>query len=76
MLDRCYQESHKHYHRYGGRGIRVCEGWRMSFDAFLADMGPKPTPKHTIDREENEGHYSCGRCEECKANALIADGPR
>jgi hypothetical protein len=52
---------------YGGRGIRVCQGWRESFQAWFDDMGYRPSTKHSVDRKDNNGHYSCGHCEECKA---------
>ncbi len=58
---RCGRPSAVNYHLYGGRGIRVCERW-MSFDNFLADMGRKPTPRHSIDRINNNGHYEPGNC--------------
>jgi hypothetical protein len=51
--------------RYGGRGITMCSGWRESFERFLADMGERPTRKHSIDRKDNDGGYWCGKCEEC-----------
>lgn len=44
--------------------VQVCEGWR-SYEIFLADMGRKPTPKHSIDRRDNNGNYTCGHCTEC-----------
>jgi hypothetical protein len=62
MNQRCTNERFEHYDRYGGRGIRVCDRWRNSFQNFLLDMGPKPTPRHTIEREDNDGHYEPGNC--------------
>ena len=62
MLTRCYNELHCSYHRYGGRGIRVCDSWRDSFSKFVADMGRKPSPKHQLDRIDNHWHYEPGNC--------------
>lgn len=62
MRKRCYEKSHPHYLRYGGQGIIVHERWK-SFLNFVADMGEKPTPKHTIDRyPNNRGNYEPGNC--------------
>lgn len=60
MLGRCYNPTVKSWPQYGGRGIGVCEAWRASFQAFLADMGPKPTPQHTLDRINGDGQYEPG----------------
>jgi hypothetical protein len=62
MLARCYNENHKDYPYYGGRGIEVCNRWHTSFKNFLEDMGPKPTPKHTIERIDNEIGYERDNC--------------
>lgn len=62
MLQRCYNGNDKKYAEYGGRGITVCERWRHTYDTFAADMGPKPSPTHSIDRIDNDGNYEPGNC--------------
>lgn len=65
MKQRCCNQRATHYDRYGGRGITVCERWRMphhGFSNFLKDMGPRPTSKHTIERFDNEGNYEPTNC--------------
>lgn len=56
MMQRCYNPKHESYHNYGGRGIVVCERW-WDFANFVADVGDKPSPLHTIDRIDNNGNY-------------------
>ena len=62
MKNRCTNPRARDYAHYGGRGIKVCERWLNSFDAFLEDMGRRPTPKHSIERIDNDGHYEPGNC--------------
>jgi hypothetical protein len=49
------------YHAYGGRGITFDPKWR-SFEAFVADMGERPSRGFTIERINNEGNYTKENC--------------
>ena len=62
MIERCANPNHQYFEYYGGRGIRVCAEWRASFSAFFSDMGPKPTPQHTVDRVDGDKDYEPGNC--------------
>lgn len=62
MNSRCSNTKDSNYPRYGGSGIFVCDEWKESFEAFYRDMGPKPTPGHTIDRKDNDKGYSKENC--------------
>jgi|HubBroStandDraft_6_1064221.scaffolds.fasta_scaffold00056_11 hypothetical protein len=58
MITRCENPNTHYYKYYGGRGIRVCEEWRTSYETFLAYVGRKPSPQHTLDRyPDNDGNY-------------------
>jgi hypothetical protein len=62
MIQRCTNPKTKQYKDYGGRGIRVCQKWKCSFESFYADMGPRPSKAHSIDRKDNDGNYEPGNC--------------
>ncbi len=62
MISRCTNPNVKRYGRYGARGIRVCERWLHDFATFFADMGPRPSPKHSIERKNTDGHYEPDNC--------------
>ncbi len=61
IRSRCTNPNDPAYHYYGGRGIKVCRRWQ-AFESFLADMGPCPSPKHSLDRTNNGGDYSPANC--------------
>jgi hypothetical protein len=64
MRSRCLNHNHKHYCYYGGRGILICNRWLGidGYENFLSDMGDRPSPKHSLDRINTNGHYSPENC--------------
>lgn len=87
MVARCHTLTNTRYGYYGARGIRVCDAWRGpgGFAQFLADVGEKPSPKHSLDRVDNSGHYEPGnvrwvthreQCRNRRSSVLISHGGR
>ena len=62
MVQRCHNPNSGGYPRYGGRGISVCDRWRESSHNFIEDMGPKPGPGYSIERNDNNGNYEPDNC--------------
>jgi hypothetical protein len=62
IKSRCYTVNAPQYKHYGGRGITVCDRWINSFENFYADMGPRPSPEHSIERINNNQGYSPENC--------------
>jgi hypothetical protein len=62
MVQRCHDPKSRRYADWGGRGIVVCDRWRASFEAFLADVGNPPSQAHTLDRRDNDRGYEPDNC--------------
>ncbi|EKD89559.1 MAG: hypothetical protein ACD_33C00045G0026 [uncultured bacterium] len=79
IIQRCNNPNNPAYIYYGARGIKICDKWLQSFEAFYTDMGVKPSSHHSIDRKDNNGNYEPNNCkwstqeEQCnnKSNNVI-----
>ena len=61
MRDRCNNTNAERYSDYGGRGIKICKRWD-DFSNFIEDMGSRPTPKHQMERIDNDKGYNLDNC--------------
>ena len=61
MIQRCTNANRKEWKNYGGRGIAVSDRW-LSYPSFLADMGRRPSSKHTLERKDNDKGYGPDNC--------------
>jgi hypothetical protein len=62
MIARCCNPKSSGFSSYGAKGITICDRWRQSFEAFLTDMGERPSTSHVIDRIDNSKGYSPENC--------------
>jgi hypothetical protein len=72
MIQRCRNKNNQRAHRYIKRGIKVCDYFKK-FSNFISDIGIKPSAGHSIDRKDNNGHYSCGHCAECVREGWVSN---
>lgn len=63
MKTRCLNPNSTRFDYWGGRGVKICQRWLDSFENFLEDMGPKPSPFHTLDRLDSSKDYEPGNCQ-------------
>lgn len=62
MKQRCHNPNAANYRWYGAKGVRVCARWMESFEAFIADLGPRPATNYTVSRTDDSGNYEPGNC--------------
>lgn len=72
MKRRCNDPNNAGYVYYGARGIKVCDRW-LVFENFIADMGLRTSPKHSLDRVDNDGNYEPSNCRWATAKEQVAN---
>lgn len=73
MRARCNNPKNQNWHNYGGRGVRVCPEWEADYMNFLRDMGRRPSPRHSLDRIDNDGDYEPENCRWATAKEQVAN---
>lgn len=78
MILRCHNKNNKYFKNYGGRGITVCDRWRGpdGFQNYMADMGPRPSDKHSLDRVDNDAGYCPENCRWATASVQLRNTRR
>lgn len=64
---RCFNPERPCWNNYGGRGVTMCDGLKGDYVKWREVLGPAPSLKHSVDRRDNNGNYSCGSCSHCQA---------
>ncbi len=81
MKSRCNYKHGPYERLYQSRGITICDRWNESFDAFFEDVGPRPSPEHSIDRIDVNGNYEPGnvrwathveQCRNTRSNKIVS----
>ncbi len=67
IISRCENTANPYWADYGGRGIRICQGFRHNFEFFVKKVNAPPDINSSLDREDNNANYSCGECHECSS---------
>ncbi len=75
MKQRCSNRNQRGFIGVGAKGIKVCKRWRDSFENFLADMGPRPSPKHRINRINWKKHYKPSNCYWATVRDIVQSRP-
>src|SRR5689334_10528036 len=71
MVTRCFNQNSGDYKRYGAKGITACDFLRKSPWSIIESIGNRPSLDYSIDRINNSGSYTCGKCEQCTKNGWV-----